>query len=65
MLTWYVDDDLTEDEREDLLAAGSMVIGDFPDDFDLDERFVEVSDRTALLPTAGTWIVLQRGFTTL
>ena len=62
-ITWYVAADLTDGEREDLQATGTEVIADFPSSFRL-ERFVNVDDRHAALPAAGSWVVLQRGFRT-
>lgn len=64
-LTWYVAPGLAEDERDDLSAAGSMVIADFPDDYRIDERFVDVNDRDTPLKTVGHWVFLQRGFPTI
>ena len=64
-LTWYVSPELTEDERDDLSAAGTMVIADFPDDYRIDERFVQVTERNTPLKTVGEWVFLQRGFRTI
>ncbi len=41
ILTWYVEPDMPEDEREALEVAGSEVIADFPSSFGIDERFIE------------------------
>jgi hypothetical protein len=59
-LTWYVTPEITEDERDDLQAAGGEVIGDFSAAFDLVEQFVEVSDVEQPLPTVGEWVFLRR-----
>jgi hypothetical protein len=64
-LTWYVAPGLTEDERDDLSAAGSEVIADFPDDYRIDECFIDVNNRDTLLKTVGHWVFLQRGFRTI
>jgi hypothetical protein len=65
ILTFYVAPDLTDDERDDLTTAGAMVIADFADDYRIDERFMHVDDRHEPLRTAGTWVLLQRGFLTV
>jgi hypothetical protein len=65
ILTWYVSPDLTDDERDDLYGAGAQVIGDFPDDYRIDEHFVQVSDRTKPLKTVGYWVLLQSDFRTI
>ena len=64
ILTWYVDPAMTEEEREDLRIAGAEVIADSPDQTRIEERFVEVSETSVPLPTAGDWIYLRRGFRT-
>jgi hypothetical protein len=64
VLTWYVAPEMTKTEREDLQVAGTEVIAQFPDGFRIEERFVEVPDRSSALPTTGSWVVLQRGFRT-
>lgn len=64
-LTWYVAPDLTDDEKDDLWAAGAMVIADFPDGYRIHEHFAQVSDRDTPLQTVGDWVFLQRGFRTI
>jgi hypothetical protein len=64
VLTFFVAPNLSDDERDDLYAAGATVIGDCPDDYRIEERFVEIGDPATPLTTAGTWIFLQRGFQT-
>ena len=57
--TWYVTPELSEGEREDLLAAGGMIIGDF-DDETIEENFVEVRDPDQPLPCIGEWVFMRR-----
>lgn len=64
IVTWYVAAKMPDDERQTLQVAGTEVIADFPGDFDIDERFVEVRDPAIPLQTAGEWVLLQRGFLT-
>ena len=65
ILTFYVAPSLSDDERDDLYTAGAMVIADFPDEYRIEERFVDVADRREPLRTVGTWVLLQRGFETV
>ena len=65
ILTFFVAPDLTDDERDDLYAVGAMVIADLADDYRIEERFVDVQDMREPLATAGTWVLLQRGFLTV
>jgi hypothetical protein len=64
VLTFYVAPDLSDDERDDLYAAGASGIGDCPDDHRIEERFVEIASDATPLTTVGTWVFLQRGFQT-
>ena len=64
ILIWHVASNITDAEREELSTVGAQVIADFPSDFDIDERFVEVRDRSSPLTTSGEWFHLQRGFHT-
>jgi hypothetical protein len=64
VLTFYVTPDLSE-ERDDLRTASAMVIADFSDAYDIDDVFVSVSECGQPLQMRGTWVVLQRGFTTI
>ncbi len=63
--TLYGAPDLTDDNRDDLSAVGAMVAGDCPDDRRLDERFIELNDISEPVATAGTWVLLRRGFLTV
>jgi hypothetical protein len=65
VLTFYVGPGLTDDERDDLQAVGAMVVGDLTCDCLVEERFIRVADRREPLTTAGTWVLLQRGFVTV
>jgi hypothetical protein len=58
-LTWYVANTLSDDEREDLIAAGGMVAGDFSAEVELSEEFVEIEGTTRPTP-AGAWVFLRR-----
>jgi hypothetical protein len=53
VLTFYVAHDLSEHERDDLSAAGTMVTADFSDGFRIQEDFVAVDAPE------------QRGFSTI
>ncbi len=63
-LTFYVAADLTDEERDDLTTVGTMVLGDYPDDFTIHEEFVIATVGTPLR-TRGDWVLLQRGFLTV
>ena len=65
VLTWYVAAFMPADEREDLQAAATEVIADYPEGYDIDERFVEVADPSMPLRTTGAWTFLRRGFRTI
>jgi hypothetical protein len=65
VLTWYVAAVMPVDEREALQVAAAEVIADYPKGYDIDERFVEVSDASKPLPTVGAWTFLRRGFRTI
>ncbi len=66
VLTWYVAPDLTEDELEGLQVAGTEITASCTEDHfdDIEERFIEVTDRSTPLRAAGMWVLLQRGFRT-
>lgn len=65
ILSFYIAPEVSDDERDDLTAAGGMVIGDYADDYELDERFIVVDDKSEPLKGHGTWVLLQRGFLTV
>jgi hypothetical protein len=65
VVTWYVRPGIPEDEREDLLVAGTEIIADYPAPYRIDERFVEIADPPSPLPTAGEWVFLRRDFTAM
>lgn len=65
VMTFYVAADLSENERDNLTAASTMVIADFPDDFQIREDFRVAAPEGAKLRTEGTWVHLHSGFGTV
>ena len=65
VLTFYIAENATEDEVEDLQVVGTEVIADFTDSFLIEDRFVRVADSAEPLQTVGEWVYLQRGFSTV
>jgi hypothetical protein len=61
-VTWYVAASLSADERQDLLTAGGMVAGDFSDEIELSEHFVEVA-ASGQPAVRGAWVFLRRELT--
>ena len=41
------------------------MIGDYTDDYQLDERFIVVDDKSEPLKGQGTWVLLQSSFLTV
>ena len=60
----YIASNAPDAERDDLATAVAMIIGDLPDETAVEERTVEIADRSQPLPTTGTWVFLQRGLLT-